>query len=74
MDAAYDCLIKLYHPIRSEKQDTRVVFKLSEENGHETIVSIVVRCALLHERICLIQEKHSLEVFGNLENGLKMFL
>jgi hypothetical protein len=37
-------------------------------------VSIVVRRALLHERICLIQKEHSFEVFSDLEYNFKLLL
>jgi hypothetical protein len=51
-----------------------IIFQLSEENGHKAIMGIVVRCTLLHERVCLIQEKHGIEVFGDLEYCFKLLL
>lgn len=37
-------------------------------------MGIVVRCTLLHERVCLIQEKHGIKVFGDLEYCFKLLL
>lgn len=37
-------------------------------------MSIVVRCTLLHKRICFIQEEHSSEVFSDLEYRFKLLL
>jgi hypothetical protein len=51
-----------------------IVFQFSEENGHQAIVSIVVRCTLLHERIRLIQEKHGFKVLSDLEYSFKLLL
>lgn len=74
MDAAYDCLIKLDHPVRCEEQDALVIFQFPKENGHEAVVRIVIRRTLLHKCICLIQEKHSIEMLGNLKNGFELLL
>jgi hypothetical protein len=74
MNAAYHCLIKLDLPICCEEHKALVAFYFPEENGHEAIVGIVVGGTLLHECICLIQQKHGFEVFGNLENGFKLLL
>ena len=74
MDPTEDCIIKLNTPIRSQEKDSLVIFQLSQKNGHQAIVSIVVRCTLLHERICLIQEEHGFEVFSNLEYSFKFLL
>jgi hypothetical protein len=51
-----------------------IVFQFSEENGHQAIVGIVVRCTLLHERICLIQEKHGFKVLGDPEYSFELLL
>lgn len=74
MDPANDCIVKLDTPIRSQEKNSLVIFELSEEDGHQAIVSIVVRCTLLHERICLVQEKHCFEVVGDLEYSFKLLL
>jgi hypothetical protein len=37
-------------------------------------MSIMVRCTLLHKRICLIQEEHGLKVFSDLEYRFKLLL
>lgn len=49
-----------------------IIFQLSKKNGHEAIVGIMVRSTLLHERICLIKEQHSLEMLGNLKYAFKL--
>ena len=74
MDPAQDCVIKLDTPVRSQEKNSLVVFQLSEENGHKAIVGIVVRCTLFHERVCLIQEKNGIKVFGDLEYRFKLLL
>ena len=74
IDPTKDCIIKLNTPIRSQEKDSWVIFQFSEKNGHQAIVSIVVRCTLFHERVCLIQEQHGVEVFSDLENGFKLLL
>jgi hypothetical protein len=51
-----------------------IIFQLSQENGHQAIVSIVVRCTLLHERVGLIQEEQGFEVFSDLAYGFKLLL
>jgi hypothetical protein len=51
-----------------------IIFQLSEKNGHQAIVSIVVRCTLLHECVCLIQEEHGFKVSSNLESSFKLLL
>lgn len=74
MGPAQDRLVEIYHPIRGQEEDALVVLQFSEENGHKTIMRIVVRFALLHERICLVQEKNGVEVLGNLEYAFESLL
>ena len=74
MGSAYDGFIELDHPIRCEEKDALVVFQLSEKNGHEAIVVVVVGRTLFHKCVCLIQKKHGIEVLGNGENGFKLLL
>lgn len=74
MDPAQDRLVEIYHPIRCQEKDALVILEFSEKNGHKTIMGIMVRFALLHKRICLVQEKHGVEVLGNLEYALKPLL
>ncbi|GKZ75320.1 hypothetical protein AnigIFM50267_005306, partial [Aspergillus niger] len=47
---------------------------LPEEDGHKGILSIVVRCTLLHERSNLIQTKHAIKIFVDLEYCFKLLL
>ena len=74
MGSAYDGFIELDHPIRCEEKDALVVFQLSEKNGHEAIVVVVVGRTRFHKRVCLIQKKHCIEVLGNGEDGFKLLL
>jgi len=74
MDPTKDCVVRLNTPIRGQEKNSLIIFQLSEENGHKAIVGIVVRCTLLHERVCLIQEKHGIKVFGDLEYCFKLLL
>jgi len=37
-------------------------------------MSIMVRCTLLHKRICFIQEEHGSKVFSDLEYRFKLLL
>jgi uncharacterized membrane protein len=45
--------------------------QLPEEDGHKGILSIVVRCTLLHEHSNLIQAKHGIKMFVDLKLLLK---
>jgi hypothetical protein len=74
MDPAQDRLVEIYHTIRCQEKDALVILEFSEKNGHKTIMGIMVRFALLHERICLVQEKHGVEVLGSLEYAFKPLL
>lgn len=74
MDPTDDCVIKLDTPIRSQEKYSFIIFKFPEEYGDQTIVSIMVRCTLLHKRICFIQQEHGIKVRSDLEYGFKLLL
>jgi hypothetical protein len=74
VNPAQNRLVEIYHPIRSQEEDALVILQFPKKNGHKTIMSIMVRFALLHERICLIQEKNGVEVLGNLEYAFESLL
>lgn len=74
VDAAYGCLIKLDLPIDCEEHGALVVFYIPEETDHDANVGIVVGGTLLRESFRLVYKEHGFDVFGNLENGFKLWL
>jgi hypothetical protein len=54
MDPAQDCIIKLNTPIRSQEENSLIIFQLSQEYGYQSIVVVMERCAACHERVRFI--------------------
>lgn len=50
MYPAQDRLVEIDHPIRCQEKDALEILEFSENNGHKTIMGIMVRFALLQHR------------------------
>jgi hypothetical protein len=60
MYSACDRFIECSDPIRSEEQDTFVIFKLAQEHRYKRIADDIARRAPLHKHISFIKEENGL--------------
>ena len=76
MNPTQNSLVELRHAVCGQKQNSFKVFEITEENSDKAIVSIMVRGALFHERVCFIQEEDCIAMLCDLkytfEGGIEL--
>ena len=67
MDAALECSVEFFQPVRCQKEDSLVVFEESEEDGDECVAYDIIFCALAEEDICFVEEKNRVPCSSEIE-------